>query len=467
MKRYLRRLFVGGTIVIMILNMAVTSLVFMNILKSNARSSLQTVINAFFLLNTPQEEDCQSIAEKMIDMESGLEAAFLREDGTLVASAPGHSEIGLQCADDPDFLQAQSEDWGEATRVSRDAGVYTMYVARRIGDGLVLRLGYPLTAVSTFLLVMLAAGALICAALVVLLHFQAGRVIDRLLKPFQQINDQLHSTHNSAPAVRQEEVLEEVQPLMDNISAMIRKLHYDFEEIQRTQQMRRDFVANASHELKTPLTSIKGFAELVLTGMGGSEEQQKEYLTRIVSESDRLLAIIEDILQLNRAESDRPEDVKVIEMRDVCDEAVQALESIAAKKNIRLSVAGHGKVRANAQEMWELVYNLVDNGIRYGRENGFVSVRVDHHGLTVIDDGVGMEQDQLPRIFERFYRVDNSHTRPADNSPGGTGLGLSIVKHIAFKYGGDVSVVSAPGEGSTFTVQLSDNVEVKDKDKNQ
>ena len=464
MKRYLRRLFIGGTIVIIILNMLVCSLVFMNILRQNARTSLMTVSNAFFLLETPDEKQCQGIATRMAGDQmasvGGLEVAFLREDGMLIASAPGRSEVGVDCSNDTDIRQALSQTWGEAVRLSEDSGVYTVYMTRKIGDGLLIRLGYPLTAINSFLLIMLAAGAALCVLLIIVLHFLTDRLIDRLIRPIRQINDLLDSTHAPQP-VRKEEASEEVQPLLDNISAMIRKLHYDLEEIKRTQQMRRDFVANASHELKSPLTSIRGFAELLQAGMGGTPEQQKEYLSRIICESNRLLAIIEDVLQLNRAESYQPEDVKEVDMRAVCDEAVQALESIAAKKGIKLDVAGHGRVQANAQEMWELVYNLVDNGIRYGREGGFVNVRVDRHGLTVIDNGIGMAQDQLPRIFERFYRVDNSHTKTgADGLPGGTGLGLSIVKHIALKYGGDVSVISAPGEGSTFIVQLAGELEI-------
>ena len=453
MKRYLRRLFTGGAIVIMVVNILVCSLVFMMILQENARTSLRTVSNAFFLLETPGEAECQEIAAQLAGMD-GLEAAFLREDGMLIASAPGESGIGSDCSGDTDVLQALREDWGEAVRLSEESSVYTMYITRRIGDGLMLRLGYPLMEAHTFLLFMLAAAVVVTAAVIVTMRLIAGRLTVRLLKPLHQVNDLLHSTHDVSP-VRQDEVFEEVQPLMGNISAMIRKLHYDFDEIKRTQQMRRDFVANASHELKSPLTSIRGFAELLQAGMGGTEAQQKEYLGRIVRESNRLLAIIEDILLLNRAESGQPENVTEVDMRAVCDEAVQALESIAVKKHIRMDVAGHGTVRANAQEIWELVYNLVDNGIRYGRENGFINVRVDPHGLTVIDNGIGMAQDQLPRIFERFYRVDNSHTKTGgDGMPGGTGLGLSIVKHNALKYGGDVSVFSAPGEGTTFIVQL-------------
>ena len=459
MKRYLRRLFIGGTVIVMALNMLVSSVVFMHILRENARTSLQTVINAFFLLDTPLEAECQGIAAQISSMDGGLETAFLREDGILIAAAPGGTELDRNCSNDADVRQALRGDWGEAIRQSEVSGVYTMYMTRRIGDGLMLRLGYPLTALNTFLMVMLATGAALCAGLILLLRALSGRLSERLLRPLRQINELLHSTHTPTQPVRQGEVFEEVQPLMDNISTMIRKLHYDFEEIERTQRMRRDFVANASHELKSPLTSIKGFAELLQAGMGGTEQQKKEYIGRIVRESNRLLAIIEDILQLNRAESGRPENVEPVDMRAVCDEAVQALESIAAKKSIRLEVAGHGTVRANAQEMWELVYNLVDNGIRYGREDGFVSVRVDRNGLTVTDNGIGMAQDQLPRIFERFYRVDNSHSKAGtDGMPGGTGLGLSIVKHIAFKYGGDVSVTSEPGEGTTFVVTLENAV---------
>jgi len=459
MKRYLRRLFIGGAVAIMIINMIICSMVFMSILTENAKTSLKTAISAFELLETPAEENCQEIAGQMADMEDGLEVAFIRDDGTLIASAPGTSELGRNCRNDQDVLRALVGAWGDVTRQSAETGVYTVYVTQRIGDGLMLRLGYPLTAINIFLLAMLSAGAAVCIGVVILIRLLTDRLIHRLIRPLRQINELLHSTHDAYPA-KVSDAFEEVQPLMDNISAMILKLHYDFEEISRTQQMRRDFVANASHELKSPLTSIKGFAELMQAGMGGTEEQKKEYLGRIVRESDRLLAIIEDILQLNRAESGQPEKLETVNMRAVCDEAVQALESIAARRKIRLNVAGQGSVRANGQEMWELVYNLVDNGIRYGREGGFVSVRVDRRGLTVADDGIGMEPSQLTRIFERFYRVDQSHTKTgADGLPGGTGLGLSIVRHIALKYGGDVSVTSAPGEGSTFVVRLGEQAE--------
>jgi len=455
MKRYLRRLFVGGTIVVMLLNMAICSLAFFGILRDNVRGNLKAVINAFFLLETPSEAACQSIADHLTDMETGLEAVFLREDGAVIASAPGNAAAGYNPAEDHALQQALGAEWGEQVQRSPVSGEYTLYVTRRIGDGLVLRLGCPLTSINGFLSVMLMSGVLSCLLMIGALYFSSGLLMRKLVRPLQQINDLLHASH-PVPAKAQGDVFKEVQPLMDNISMMICKLHYDLDEIKRTQQMRRDFVANASHELKSPLTSIKGFAELIEAGMAGSREQEREYISRIVRESDRLLSIIEAILQLNRAEAGIVENVQTVDMRAVCDEAASALESIAVKKNIHLEIAGQGSIEANPREIWELIYNLIDNGIRYGREGGFVNVRVDPGRLTVVDDGIGMAADQLPRIFERFYRVDNSHSRAGTSGmPGGTGLGLSIVKHIALKYGGDISVSSEPGEGSTFTGRLT------------
>ena len=174
MKRYLRRLFIGGTVIIMALNMLVSSLVFMHILRENARTSLQTVINAFFLLDTPLEAECQGIAAQISGMDGGLETAFLREDGILIAAAPGGTELDRNCSNDADVRQALRGEWGEAVRQSEVSGVYTMYMTRRIGDGLMLRLGYPLTALNTFLLVMLATGAALCAGLILLLRALSG-----------------------------------------------------------------------------------------------------------------------------------------------------------------------------------------------------------------------------------------------------------------------------------------------------
>lgn len=326
-------------------------------------------------------------------------------------------------------------------------------VCAAVSVHLLKRSGCPMTEINRFAAILLLSGTVLYLLILCVLYFLSDRLTHRLLRPLHRINDLIHASRTASEAPC--DGFEDIQPLMDNISAMIRKLHYDMEEITRTQQMRRDFVANASHELKSPLTSIKGFAELIAAGMVPSREQEREYLERIVRESDRLLSIIESILQLNRAESGTAENVTQVDLRAVAIESAQALESIAAKKGIQIEVAGQGFAQANPQEIWELVYNLMDNGIRYGREGGFVNVRIDPHTLTVMDNGIGMEASQLPRIFERFYRVDRSHTRfGSDGTPGGTGLGLSIVRNIALKYGGSVSVTSTPNEGSTFTVHL-------------
>lgn len=329
----------------------------------------------------------------------------------------------------------------------------TLIVCGAVSVYLLMRSGCPMPEINRFAVILLISGAMLCLLILCLLHFLSDRITRRLLRPLHRINDLMHTSHTDAEPHIDE--FEDIQPIMDNISAMIRKLHYDMDEITRTQQMRRDFVANASHELKSPLTSIKGFAELIAADMVPSRELEREYLGRIIHESNRLLSIIDSILRLNKAESGDVQNVTQVDLRAAALESAQALESIAAKKDIHIEVAGQGFALANPQEIWELVYNLMDNGIRYGRKGGFVNVRIDPHTITVIDNGIGLEASQLPRIFERFYRVDRSHTRfGSDAAAGGTGLGLSIVRNIALKYGGDVSVTSTLGEGSTFTVRL-------------
>jgi two-component system phosphate regulon sensor histidine kinase PhoR len=242
----------------------------------------------------------------------------------------------------------------------------------------------------------------------------------------------------------------EVRPILSNISYLIEKLKYDFEEVQKTHRLRTDFVANASHELKSPLTSIKGFAELLAGDMVPDMEKQKVYLKRIVSESDRLLNIINDILRLSKAESKVMEKAELVKLQPMAKDVAQALEPLAHTRGISIVLDGTGVVTANPRDIWELAYNLVDNAIRYGKQGGHVVIHLGDCFLSVEDDGIGMEEEHLTRIFERFYRIDKSHSRQT----GGTGLGLSIVKHIAQNYGAMVQVKSRQGEGSTFSVQF-------------
>jgi len=235
---------------------------------------------------------------------------------------------------------------------------------------------------------------------------------------------------------------------------------HDVTELKLADTVRRDFVANASHELRTPLTAIRGFAETLADGAIGDPVLAKRFLGRILEHSVRLQRLVDDLLELSRAES--PDVVFTLEPVDVSRsvaKALRGLERNATEKQITLGVEGLGGaalfVQADAVALDHVLVNLIDNGVKYTPEGGHVTVRVraaddDYVELEVADTGGGIAQQHLPRIFERFYRVDSGRAREI----GGTGLGLAIVKHFAQRMGGEVSVESKLGRGTTFLVRL-------------
>jgi two-component system, OmpR family, phosphate regulon sensor histidine kinase PhoR len=236
----------------------------------------------------------------------------------------------------------------------------------------------------------------------------------------------------------------------------------DVTRLKRLETMRRDFVANVSHELKTPITSIKGFVETLLSGAMDKTEDSKRFLGIVASQADRLNAIIEDLLVLSRLEQDA-ENVEIVieqsELKPVLEMAIQACIPKAEEKKIRveLDCPESVAVQINPQLLEQAVINLVDNAIKYSLPSTQVRVDVlaDEEKITVAvtDEGRGIAREHFPRLFERFYRVDSDRSREM----GGTGLGLAIVKHIAQVHGGTVGVDSSVGKGSTFRIQFPSN----------
>jgi len=233
----------------------------------------------------------------------------------------------------------------------------------------------------------------------------------------------------------------------------------DVTRLKRLENMRRDFVANVSHELKTPITSIKGFVETLLGGALDNPDDSKRFLEIVAGQADRLNAIIDDLLSLSQLEQDSEKAAIVIEERElkpVLEMAIQVCAPKASEKTVHvgLNCLENITARINPQLFEQAVINLVDNAIKYSLPSTQVRVEVsvDNIELTVSvsDEGRGIEKDHFPRLFERFYRVDSDRSREM----GGTGLGLAIVKHIAQVHGGRVSVDSSVGKGSTFRIHL-------------
>ena len=224
--------------------------------------------------------------------------------------------------------------------------------------------------------------------------------------------------------------------------------------------MRQEFSANVSHELKTPLTSILGFAELLKDGIR-DEKIVQDFSKTIYDETTRMINLVNDIIKLSRLDEKSIElEKEDVSLKEVALDALDSLKTVASKKDINVEISGeNGVIFAVRPVIYEMVYNLIENGIKYNNPGGHVKVNVsttDNNKdsgicLTVKDNGIGIPKNQINRVVERFYRVDKRRSKKA----GGTGLGLSIVKHAAKYHNASVSVDSEEGMGSVFTVTFS------------
>ena len=232
---------------------------------------------------------------------------------------------------------------------------------------------------------------------------------------------------------------------------------HDITVVRKLETIRTEFVSNVTHELKTPLTSIKGFVETLRSGAVNDPETIGRFLEIIDIEAERLTMLINDILQLSEIENNVSDtNLSLCDMTDIIQEVISILRVSAEKKGITVSMeASPGiKIHANRDRIKQMLINLADNAIKYNKENGTIKIRASKNdGILIVsveDTGIGIDPIHYSRVFERFYRVDKGRSR----NMGGTGLGLSIVKHIVNLYNGDISITSKPGKGTIFTVQL-------------
>ena len=240
-----------------------------------------------------------------------------------------------------------------------------------------------------------------------------------------------------------------------NIEGIVVVLH-DITNIKKLEQMRKDFVANVSHELKTPITSIKGFAETLLDGAKNDAVALDEFLEIMLKESNRIESLVKDLLSLSQIEQQRDIEKYPVNLSYVAHNVIDTLQGYAERKSIKLvqHIDPDVMIQADTDKMKQVLMNLLTNAINYSTNSEQVTVTVreneTHAMLSVSDNGIGIAKDEQDHVFERFYRIDKARSRDS----GGTGLGLSIVKHIVESYDGMIELESALGEGATFTVSF-------------
>lgn len=359
----------------------------------------------------------------------GYRVTWIDSEGDVIYDNESNPEKMGNHSNREEVREAFAKGYGASDRMSKTLTEKQVYSAQKLPDGTVIRLAGAHYTIWTLLREILIPLILIILAAAGLAIFMASRLSKKIIEPISEAG--IHTAVKSKG-------YEELKPLLEE-----------------SEQMRREFTANVSHEMKTPLQSISGYAELLKNGVVKSDKVE-EFSGRIYAESQRMINLVEDVLELSHLDEGATEMKKVRldlfdEAQKVCDQLMQEAEAA----DVTLKLTGESTViEGYPQLAYLIVHNLCENGIKYNVPGGTVEIDVQKQSgtavLTVKDTGVGIPQDQQERVFERFYRVDKSRSKEV----GGTGLGLSIVKHAVKMHGGEISLTSAPGKGTTVTVKM-------------
>ena len=396
-------------------------------------------LRAYTMILTEYEDMSQirEVSDKLEEYE--MRVTLVGEDGKVLFDSEADSASMENHGERPEIVEAMETGEGQAVRNSETLSENTFYYAVRLENGSVLRIAKDAGSIYSIFGRALPSLFMVLLALIVLCMVLAHYLTSKLIAPIERLAENLDESNDGTD-------YEELTPVI----SMIKEQH---EDIMKNARMRQEFTANVSHELKTPLTSISGYAELIETGMA-SEEDMVRFAHGIHSSANRLLTLINDIIRLSELDGTEEEvSFERLNLYQLADTCVEMLALNAEKHKVTIRLSGmECYITGNKQMIEELLYNLCDNAIRYNNEGGSVSVEVyPKHGqtvLTVRDTGIGIPKEHQERIFERFYRVDKSRSK----STGGTGLGLAIVKHIIAKHNAKMELASEVGKGTTITV---------------
>ncbi len=446
-KRLLRAYWAGNLVTVLMVLAFVAVMVSYDI--ASDRGSLRAILHTASAWTTEAGSPLQDLADRISEAGSPLQVTFLMPGGIVLAESGGGEQDGLAMVRRPEVLAALSGKVGEEISFSDSLIHPTINAAVLLGGRLILHLKKPIQEISYVLFVYLPLTLLLVGVMVAISRWLLNPVTHRIVHQLEQVQALLEGT-TQRDEIDPEAYFPEIRPAMEHITYLIDRLRYDLEQIGKAQDMQRDFVDNSSHELKSPLTSVLGFAEMIHDEPDMPLAQRQEYLGYILAECQRMQDVINDILMLERQEREESQEKDLVNLRQVALQVASTLMPQAARKDIQIQVEGEASVFAQEVDMRELLRNLMSNAVRYGRAGGWVRVELLGRRLTVRDNGMGIAPEHQPRIFEKFYRADAAR----DRREGGTGLGLAIVAGITNRYGAKIHLDSAPDKGSCFTVDF-------------
>lgn len=370
---------------------------------------------------------------QMDEVRANTRITWISAEGTVLYDSTEDEHTFENHKNRPEVKKAFAKGEGEDIRKSDTIGEEMCYYAEKMPDGTVLRVSRTMNSAMKSAFHILPFMIFLALIMIVTAWLLSKWQIERLIRPINTLD-----LENPL----EQEMYPELQPLLERIEQSNK-------EKEAVASMRREFSANVSHELKTPLTSISGYAEIMKDGLVRPEDMQ-HFSEKIYQEASRLITLVEDIIKLSRLDEGRVElEKEEVDLYELSREIISRLAPQAAKNRVRLELTGESvKYTGIRQILDEMIYNITENAIKYNNPGGKVSVwagnTLQGKKVVVTDNGIGIPEDQIDRIFERFYRVDKSHSKER----GGTGLGLSIVKHGVMLHHGEVHVESKLGEGT-------------------
>lgn len=368
-----------------------------------------------------------------------LRITLIEKDGTVLFDNMYSSNTLENHLQRPEVQKALQNQIGKDIRFSQTYGGYTYYFAVMLKQGQILRVAFITSDIVKLFANII---PIVCICLVVSLivgFLLARRMTQKIIKPINNMDFQKPTMNGT---------YEELRPLVQRIKRQN-------EERSKNEKMRQEFSANVSHELKTPLTSISGYAELLESGLVQGDDVMN-FAQKIHKEATRMSNLVNDIIKISKLDEHRVGiEKESVDLLKVVLDVKDRLELVAEKQKVTVRVSGQQViVTAVEQLIDEMVYNLCENAIKYNKTGGTVYINVGMESgrarLEISDTGIGIPKDCQDRVFERFFRVDKSHSRQT----GGTGLGLAIVKHVVEYHNGSISLSSTPNQGTTIVVTL-------------